>query len=475
MNSSPRTEYIERFLRNACRDWRTGGGFAICMARGTASRLLQQHPDIASDSIYTAIACGDVETVEQLLAEQPALASQSGGVHDWPPLLYLASARIEQRAAADNAIAIAQLLLDNGADPNAFYPGGDPLCRYTVITCVLGMGEEVAPTHPRATELVSLLFARGAEPYDSQLLYNVFANHAARARLNDDFVWLLDAIYDQSLQLGRANDWNDPEWSMLDMGGYGRGAHYLLDAAVRGKHRRLIHWMREHGANPSTSSVPAPRGIAAFVEACLQRDRATAAAMLGEHPAYLVAPDALFAATIQDDVRAAELVLDLGVSPDIADRHDGRRRALHVASFTGATNVAALLIARGADVDARETQYGATPLGVAVWAQQSGMIALLGAHSRDVFNLSFAGNVSRIRVLMTENPALAENVLPDGQSMLMRLPEDEDVALEIVALLLAHGADPSWLDGNGASAADCAYDRALLRVAAVLASAQRSE
>ncbi len=473
MNSSPRIEYVERFLRNACRDWRTGGGFAICMARGTASRLLQQHPDITRDSIYTAIACGDVETVEQLLAEQPALASQSGGVHDWPPLLYLASARIEQRAASDNAIAIAQLLLDNGADPNAFYPGGDARYRYTVITCVLGMGEELAPTHPRAPELVSLLFARGAEPYDSQLLYNVFANHASRARLNDDLVWLLDAIYDQSVQLGRANDWNDPEWSMLDMGGYGRGSHYLLDAAVRGKHRWLIRWMREHGANPSDSSVPATQGMAAFVEACLQRDRATAAAMLGEHPEYLVAPDALFAATMQDDARAAELLLDLGVSPDIADRHGGERRALHVASFAGATNVAALLIARGADVDARETQYGATPMGVAVWAQQSGMIALLGAHSRDVFNLSFAGNVSRIRVLMTENPALAENFLPDGRSTLMRLPDDEEIALEIVALFLANGADPSWLDANGASAAEQAQERAMLRVAAVLADAQR--
>ena len=474
MNDRPRAEYVERFLRNACRDWRTGGGFAIRMARGTASRLLQQHPDIARDSIYTAIACGDIDTVEQLLAEQPALASQSGGVHAWPPLLYLASARIEQRAAADNTIAIAQLLLDNGADPNAFYPGGDPSYRYTVLTCVLGMGEELAPTHPRAPELVSLLFERGAEPYDSQLLYNVFANHASRVRLNDDLVWLLNAIYDQSVQLGRANDWNDPEWSMLDVGGHGRGAHYLLEAAVRGKHRRLINWIRQHGANPSESSVPAPQGIAVFVDACLQHDRAAVTAMLREHPEYLAAPNALFAATMQDDVRAAELLLDLGVSPDIANRHDGQRRALHVASFTGSTRVAALLIARGADVDAREMRFGATPLGVAVWAQQSGMIALLGAYSRDVFNLSFAGNVARIRFLMTENPALAENVLPDGQSTLMRLPENEDVALEIVALLLAHGADPSWLDANGTTAAEQAFDRALLRVASVLAGAQRA-
>ena len=98
----------------------------------------------------------------------------------------------------------------------------------------MGRGEEQAGVHPRARELAALLLERGAEPYDQQILYNLFARHASFGLFDDDdFVWLLEMIYQESVKRGRSADWTEPEWRMLDMGGYGAGAwHRLVDLST---------------------------------------------------------------------------------------------------------------------------------------------------------------------------------------------------------------------------------------------------
>src|SRR5206468_604269 len=118
------------------------------------------HPEIAGDSIYTAVVCGDVEEVERILSERPQAASERssaagpdragpGGAGDlfreisakgWEPLLYLCFARLPLAAASDNALAIARALLERGADPNAYFMAGGS--RYTPLVGVIGEGEE---------------------------------------------------------------------------------------------------------------------------------------------------------------------------------------------------------------------------------------------------------------------------------------------------------------------------------------------
>src|SRR5262249_12409500 len=140
---------------------------------------------IARDSIYTAVVCGDIEEVERILAREPGAAREPGGSRGWTPLLYLGYARFSNQATIDNAVAIARLLLDRGADPNDFYMAGDS--RYSALVGVAGEGEQDSPRQPKAEELFQLLLERGAKPFDIQVLYNT--------HFSGDVLWWLKLVY----------------------------------------------------------------------------------------------------------------------------------------------------------------------------------------------------------------------------------------------------------------------------------------
>ena len=90
-----------------------------------AQRLLTQHPEIARDSIYTAIVSGDRPEVERVLAERPAAARESGGPRGWTPILYSAFTRCTHPAVLEHGVTIGRILLEHGANPNDFYMAGD--------------------------------------------------------------------------------------------------------------------------------------------------------------------------------------------------------------------------------------------------------------------------------------------------------------------------------------------------------------
>ena len=88
--------------------------------------------------------------------------------------------------------------------------------------------------------------------------------------------------------------------------------------------------------------------------------------------------------------------------------------------------MAALLIERGAEIDPVETNWDNTPLDFAVYQQKPRMIELLSRVSRDVWNLTFTGNVERLRVrARATSPSCARVVNANGGTSLMWLPDDE--------------------------------------------------
>jgi ankyrin repeat protein len=505
---------VDWFLENACPDHHIRGGPAHVKALNTAMRVLDRYPEIVHDSFTTDVVCGDLARVRSTLAKDPTLAKEKRtadgpgrtnprdengelrrtlGPKRWEPLLFLAFTRLPLQSTNDNAVAVARELLDHGADPNVFFMAGHS--RYTPLVGVIGEGEEDRPPHPRRDELVRVLLDRGAEPYDIQVIYNI--------HFHGRILWFLKVIYEHSITLGRVKDWDDPEWSMLAMGGYGSGARWHLTVAIDHNDLELAEWVLSHGANPNAGPSRATtlfqgtlyekamrKGLVEMAEllvrhgatpvdialepdeqltaAALRLDRDTARAIVREHPEALRSHKPLFEAANLDRADVAEFLLDLGVSPDVED-HD-KHRPLHMAAYSNALRVAELLIALGAEIDPVATAWNNTPLGAANYSQHPRLIELIGKYSRDVWELTGSGNVDRLRELFRENPDRAR-IATDSQTPLMWLPtDDEDRALQVVDLFLEYGADPSIENDHGQTAADRAESMGMFRVAARLRS-----
>ena len=518
MAAPPLDDAVSLFLDNACPDHHVRGGSDHVRAEHTARRLLARDPEIAMANFYTAVVCGDLDAVNRALAADPGWATRRNGeplpertgvggegdltrrdwgAKGWEPLSYLCFTRLPLPSVTENAVAIARALLDHGADPNVYFMAGNS--RYTPLSGAIGEGEEGRPGHQQRDALVRLLLERGANPYDQQVAYNI--------HFKGKVLWFLELIYEHALRTGRAADWEDPEWRMLDAGGYGTGARWFLDIAVEHNDVQLAEWCLSHGANPNSAPGPQRRNrqrpryeeaefrghaevaellvrygatrspmplnpIQTLVAACLQGNRAAIRSEIARHPEFLKSHEALFAATKYNRREAVELLLDLGTSPDIES--PAGERALHIAAYDDAVDVGELLIARGADVDPIGRQYNNTPLGGAMHCQSARMIALLARHSRSAWEVGYSGHVDRLRELLTEKPERARGY--DGETLLMYLPPgDETRAMEVARLLLEHGADPTIKDPQGKTAADRAERNAMYRVAAFLREAERRQ
>ncbi len=366
---------ISRFLEYACPDHHVRGRPAHRMARHAAMRILQQHPEIARDSLYTAVVCGELEEVERILQESPELASAKssatapdrsdvGGAEDifrdigskgWEPLLYLCFTRLPLGKANDNALAMARLLLDHGADPNVYFMAGDS--RYTPLVGVIGEGEEARPPHPQREALTRLLLERGAEPYDGQVVYNI--------HFHGKILWYMKLMHEFSVKAGRNADWDEPEWHMLDQGDYGSGARWHLWIAVQHNDLELAEWCLAHGASPMAAPPRDQRfsqrslyeeavraghtdmaellarhdavgtevvleRVDAFIAACLRRDRVEAERLLERNPEYLRSREAMLAVVRGDRADIVQFLLDLGLPADI--EYEQKQRPLHLAA-----------------------------------------------------------------------------------------------------------------------------------------------
>ena len=104
----------------------------------------------------------------------PGFGRRRGGPHDWAPLLFLTYSRIPGAPPKRDAVAFARLLLGRGADPDTHFIANGRYV-FSAMTGAIGEGEVGLlnlPPHENARELLLLLLAAGANPNESQGLYN---------------------------------------------------------------------------------------------------------------------------------------------------------------------------------------------------------------------------------------------------------------------------------------------------------------
>lgn len=392
----------DRFLRLACLTYSTDGP----ADRAAAAQLLAGHPELPEDNLFVAAACADVAAVRRHLAGRQAPAAVTGGPHGWSPILYQACARHDLHLGLAETLEVARLLLDAGGDPNdgRFWHGLPT--PFTVLTGVLGYGEQRQPWHRHALPLARLLLESGADPNDGQALYNrMFAT-------SDDHLVLL-------FEYGLGRDTGGPWHRLLDgsLESPAEMLRALLAWAITHDQRKRVALLAEHGVDVVSRFAEGrvPTGYTPIELALLNGNRELAGQLreLGARPPRLRPADAFVAAVLAGDADAVqqtpaevvaevrrnrtglvtwaaaegvpgavELLVAAGFDVNALGRSDvlGNQpwhTALHVAAEKGDPGFARTLLDLGADPDIPDKHYQSTPLGWARHFDQPALIDLL--------------------------------------------------------------------------------------------------
>ena len=377
-------EIVDEFLRLVTLNY--GDDDPDRLARAEA--LLFEHDWLATANVYTIAATGELDAARELLADDPAAASRVGGPYRWEPLLYLTYARLPL-SAGRSPLAVARLLLEHGADPNAGYLWEGLIPPFTALTGALGGGGTI-PKHPQELALARLLLEAGADANDGRALYNQGWGESAGEE------WL-ELLFEFGLGGGDGGPWRrrfgerqDSPQKMLEDLLIAAAKHGLTDRV-----RRLL----ARGVDPRGDEIEHPiyRGRSPVQEAVLNGhmdivailvdagavwehdrvDELIATAMSGDRDAMqqLLAtdaglreraiersPDQLVRAAEQDSYDAVALLIELGFNVNARSR----TAPLHEAAMRGNLPVIRLLLEHGADPNLRDTGYDATPAG---WAE----------------------------------------------------------------------------------------------------------
>ena len=94
------------------------------------------------------------------------------------------------------------MLLGAGADPNAGYLWEGLVPPFTALTGVFGSGEGGQPPHPQWPTLARMLLSAGADPNDSQTIYNW-----GLGGLNGDDTAVLELLIEFGFGRGDGGPW----------------------------------------------------------------------------------------------------------------------------------------------------------------------------------------------------------------------------------------------------------------------------
>jgi len=467
LNALPLSALAEQFVDLACVLY-DGGDSDLRYDR--AARLLKHNPGLSEVNMQTAVISHNLTHTKRLLANQPALAVLPGGPRNWPPLMYLTYNRMAEPVGETNALKIARLLLEHGADPNSHVLLHDSY-RFTVLTGALGEGEggvKNQPPHPHADALATLLLDAGADPNDGQALYNTCFTHSGDH-------WL-KRLVDYGLHKDCLLDWDDRHGTQTTF-------NYLLGVSTSRNFTDTVTYLLAQGADPnsrcfytgrkvySTALIKGHNQIAQslldagavpgqmstterFLLAIQQQDTRAIKDLTKQNPALLQDPDLLQDASVS----VLRTLLDAGMN--INRQNDKGKTVLHVAAANGMLESVKFLLAQGAREDLRDKHYQGTAVGWAHFNSQTQVRDYLLSRSDNTVELSACGKLRRLKQVLAQHPALAGKPSQTGNTPLHAvcnwLGSDADYALRasIMDVLLQFGADIHAVNGQGQTPLD---------------------
>ena len=444
------------FLDMAC----LGTGSERPSRIGRARRILAETPAVGSTSLFAAAASGNIAAATRMLDEDPDLVSRRGGPRGWDPLLYLCFSRVGDAAPGGDALALAGLLLERGADPRTEFIAHGQV-RFTALTGAFGEGErgvQIQPPHEHRMALARLLLDAGADVNESQGLYNTCftpadeclelllerglsasdpVNWAPAGTPTDDAPRILNFLLGQAAK----NGFLERVDLLLEHGAdpnshdfYDDRSHY--ENALRAGDVATVERLRRAGAEPVTL-----QGSDAFRAACLRADEPASRAWLEEHPDALDDPTLLVESARRGRVDAVRLLVSLGAA--VGAETETAATALHEAAIGGHLDVVKLLVEAGAPLDPRDEQFGGTPVGWAAHGGHRDVLDYLLELAENVFDLAAHGRADQLAALLARDPAATRARAVDASTPLHLLRDEMPQAARVVDLLLQYGADPS--------------------------------
>ncbi len=339
--------------------------------------LLEQEPDLPAEALDLQIATYDLAAVQAALSD-PQAATRPLGRRT--PILHLTFSQYIHMAPErrGHMIAIARLLLANGANPNdgfPFEPGADH--QLSALYGALG--------HANNLPLAELLLESGATPNDNESLY-----HATELPTRDGLRLLLKYSADPTgtNALPRALDFGDLETITLllehgadpneGVADHPSGeAPFALPALHQAARRwcagRIVQILLDHGADPAARW----QGLTPYAIARVygNAEAAEVLARAGHAPALTEAEETLAACaegrTPPRRLDPAQLPLELA------------RLATRIAARPERLDHLRCLLLAGLDPE-QEDEMGLTPLHIAGWEGLPEQVAYLLTLSPDL-------------------------------------------------------------------------------------------
>jgi ankyrin repeat protein len=365
-----------------------------------------------------AVIHGDADTLRKILAEDPALTRMNSPRSHAATLLHYNAANgveDERQHCPENAVEIAEILLDAGADINA-------------VCGIYGGGSGSTP-------LVNLVTSD--HPEDAELMEDMIRAYAKTGQS-------LDGIENDGMPMASALLFRKLS-AASTLAECGAKIFDVASAAALGRLDR-VKTMIQPG-DPPYAKGPMPASPFGW-----------------RYDAERAADLALLLASMAGEAEVVAYLIELGVNVNARLHHDFS--PLHEAAFAGEVEIVRLLVEAGADLGARDRQYNSTPWGWAEEGEQEDVLRWFSENCAiDLADLVESGNTSLVAARLSKDPSAVNGA--DGAGVPLRTAAASG-DVEMVKILLEHGADTSLTNAQGKTGLDWAEENGHGEVAVLL-------